>query len=258
MPSTVFERNGRHVARITRKGRELHLGTFDTPEQAAKAVRKAARRHPPRQRTRERPPPPSHTKAGRARIRKPPTYEEVLRIAEEASTIGYRRWHGDLWADRRKAFILGAAFSGLRLFEMAQLTATDVRGGGHVDRGRLHVRNGKGGFEGYSLLFEPGWSAVMKVCPPTGYIFYDSIHDAWLWDRRRIREWFSVAAARAEVDCTFHTLRHFHACWLLDKGVAQLDVAAQLRHRDRGYLVGKTYGRFHDMNKSLDRIEALV
>jgi integrase len=60
---------------------------------------------------------------------------------------------------------------------------------------------------------------------------------------------------------TFHSLRHFHASWLLNQGASDLDVALQLGHgRKDGTvdptLVRRTYGH-PDVESGLARLEAL-
>lgn len=126
--------------------------------------------------------------------------EMVLSAAEAAPAV-------------MRALILVCGFSGLRMFEALALEARDLAGG------TLHVRAGKGGREGWSVLFEPGLSAFASVAPDVGRVFP-------VWSRQRVhREWRKVAPAG-----TFHDLRHFHATWLIGRGVARADVAAQLRH----------------------------
>jgi integrase len=246
VPSNVREHNGRFEARARIKGTPRHLGTFKTPEEARRAVERAREGGkvvtPAKQRTRY------HAKKKPPTRVVPPTEEQVLAIADavDARKTYHRK--------RRRAFVLTAAYSGLRLFETANLRAQDVRGSGAPDRGMLHVRRGKGGFPGDSLLFDPGWTALREIMPTQGLVFSDT----WHYDGRRVAVWFRDAARKVGVDCTFHSLRHFHAVWLLDKGVTALDAAAQLRHRDRGQLVMARYGWFHDRQQSLARINDIV
>jgi integrase len=66
---------------------------------------------------------------------------------------------------------------------------------------------------------------------------------------------FGKVAERVGFNGTFHALRHFHACWLIDGGATDLDVAAQLRHHDNGELVRRRYGRHRATSAALRRIE---
>lgn len=175
-----------------------------------------------------------------------PSEEQVLQLAEAAPTRHFR------------AYVLVAAFSGLRLFEVAALDTSCV----HVLEGgrcRLEVLSGKGGYYGESALFEPGISALLEqmeqVTRPDGRIF--STPTGARWDRKSVSKVWVKMRDRLEMPFTFHTLRHAHATWLLDQGVSELDVSLQLRHRDHGELVRKVYGH-PKARLALDRIEARV
>lgn len=157
-------------------------------------------------------------------------------------------------------FAAVAAFSGLRLFEVAALELGDV----DLDRGRLVVRRGKGRGPGDvpedSLLFEPGLSALgifleRGFAYERGPMFRTGLGTRY--SRQHVSRLWAPMRRTAGVDCTFHALRHFHACWLLDRGASITDVAKQLRHRDNGQLVQRVYGRWLSRKAALDRLEAL-
>lgn len=174
-----------------------------------------------------------------------PSEEQVLALADAAPTEHFR------------AYVLVAAFSGLRLFEVAALDTSCV----HVLDGgcRLEVMSGKGGYYGESSLFEPGTEALLSVIAGMTRV-QDRIFSTpsgERWDRKSVSKVWVRMRDGLGLPFTFHTLRHFHATWLLDMGVPDLDVSLQLRHRDHGELVRKVYG--HPRARlALDRIEAKV
>lgn len=151
-----------------------------------------------------------------------------------------------------RAFTLVAAFSGLRLFEVAALQRDDFD-----PKGSLMVRRGKGGFERVSLLYEPGLGALECVLPDSGRIWRSPRGHSW--DRRLVSKLWKPM--RLEVGlpdgATFHALRHFHACWLLDRGASVLDVSIQLGHQDNGVLVRRLYGRKRSAEAARGRLDGL-
>lgn len=148
-----------------------------------------------------------------------------------------------------EAFARVALWSGLRLSEVADLRRGDVE---HNRDGTalVHVRAGKGNVEGWSLLYAPGRAAldVVTGLGHEGVLLRNSQRQAW--NRRSVnKQWVHARSLVPGQEATkFHTLRAIHATWLLDQGVAELDVAMQLRHIDKdGHpnveLVRKVYGR---------------
>lgn len=205
----------------------------------------------------------------------PPTEEQVAALADAMPGV-------------LRAFTLTAAYSGLRLeVEVAALLAGDVAesslrdlaslGLALADPGRaplggdsatclLHVRSGKGprknggvGKERWSVLFEPGLSALLESAHPYGHLFRNA--RGYPWTRKAVNK--AWCRARADVGLEwvqFRDLRRFHASWLLDRGVSEMDVALQLGHTDRfgrpnTDQVRKTYG-WPDSMKALARVAA--
>lgn len=193
----------------------------------------------------------------------PPTAEQVDLLADAMPS------------ETLRAFTLVAAWSGLRLeCEVARLLREDVAletvqrsvspadgsgpaargigGGVHPNlaavpsRALLHVRAGKGGKERRSVLFEPGLSALLEVGHESGHVFRNS--RGLPWTRKAVNKVWVKARARVGLEhVVFHDLRKFHATWLLDRGVSDLDVAIQLGHFDRfgrpdAELVRRVYG----------------
>lgn len=219
MPSAVVERGGRFGARH----RGVWLGTFDSAEEAREASRRAS--------------------AAPERRRK----RKVV-----APTRGEAEALCDLLRGDLGDFARCAMWSGLRLFEVAALTADDVvvYPDGSV---RLKVRHGKGDRPRVSVLLPEGHDAVLGR---EGLLFRRERGGAWT--RKTVSRRWVVARRRLGLgeEVTFHTLRHLHATMLLDRGVSVLDVSLQLGHSDGGALVRSTYGH-PDAGAALDRIAAI-
>ena len=133
---------------------------------------------------------------------------------------------------------LVAACSGLRLSELAALEARDVRLEGGVTI--VTVRCGKGGVRGESVVLEPGASVVVERAAAGGLLFPRAGGGAW--NRQKVNDRWRAACRRLDIrGVRFHDLRHFHASLLVDAGHREIDVAAQLRHRDNGRLVREVY-----------------
>lgn len=164
----------------------------------------------------------------------PPTVADVERLVARA------------WAFGLPGAMIGiAAYSGLRLSEVAALEARDVLLGGR----RLSVRCGKGGKARVSLLFRPELAAEVPFRRPIS---------RRAWDRRAInRCWVRLRDDVGLPECRFHDLRHFHATWLWDAGVAPHDIAAQLGHADGGELVRRRYGH-PSADAALGRVEEVM
>lgn len=201
----------------------------------------------------------------------PPTEEQVAALADAMPGV-------------LRAFTLTAAYSGLRLeVEVAALLADDVdrreripppgrlHMSAHPHATRqptclLHVRSGKGprangglGKERWAVLFEPGRTALLESAHPYGHLFRNA--RGYPWTRKAVnKHWLR---ARAEVGLhhlVFHDLRKFHASFLLNRGVSDLDVAIQLGHTDRfgrpnTDLIQRVYG-WPDPMLALQRVAA--
>ena len=225
MPSTVYPRCGRWVGRISDP--QIHVGTFDTKEEARAAVEEAKRNLPK----------PERRRKPRAVC---PTEELVHELAEHAGKL--------------RGFLLTAAYCGARLFEVAALRASDVNGN------VLRVRCGKGGLARDVVLFEPALSEL--VVPERGWIFRNGIGEPWT--RQAVnKQWQrTLREVGWDEDLQFRDLRRFHATWLLDRGVSDLDVAVQLGHFDRSGnpnpdLVRRVYGQ-PSKRAALDRLKSLA
>jgi len=230
VPSYIVERGGKFGARVPRRrGGWEWLGTRETRAEAEQLV--AAARRP--------------STGGRRRSREvvPPLPEEIEALLAAAPHEAMR------------VFALVGAYSGLRLFEIAALRPRAI----DLANGRITVEVGKGGYrDEVSLLYEPGLSALtefMAGCRPDDLIW--RTREGGAFSRQHVSRLWKGMRAAAGVGCTFHALRHFHACWLLDKGAKVDDVAAQLRHHDHGRLVNEVYGRYRSRQAALDRLDAL-
>jgi integrase len=174
----------------------------------------------------------------------PPSESELLRIMGEA-------------VPSFREFICVAAYTGLRLSELAGVRREDVE---QVPKLRVVVRCGKGGREGDRVcVFGPAQDVVRDLCDRrVGHLFWT--RTGRLWNRHSVgAEWRSV---RGEFAGSFHTLRHMHATWLVDRGASYQDVATQLRHFDKHgrpniELIARVYGH-PDPAVALERLEALA
>lgn len=177
----------------------------------------------------------------------PPTVEQVTALADAMPTRVLR------------GFVLAAAWSGLRLFEVAALTWPDITITG--DTARLYVRYGKGEKERTSVLLKPGLDAVLELRPRGAQVGYVFLNQSLRPFTRQVinRHVLAVREKAGVPNIWFHDTRKFHATWLLDHGVSDLDVAAQLGHFDENgqphvEYVRERYG-FPSIREALKRIE---
>lgn len=162
---------------------------------------------------------------------------------------------GPLWL---RGMILVAAYTGLRLFEVAGLGARDLVAPADGNGWRVVVRCGKGGYQDeLSAAFPQAVQvlAELAVMRPTGLLFVNEMGRPVT--RQTLAKQFAKRARAVGFDGTFHALRHFHACWLIDQGATDLDVAAQLRHHDNGEEVRRRYGRYRRTSAALRRLDGL-
>jgi integrase len=174
----------------------------------------------------------------------PPTVEQVNALADCMPT------------ETMRSFVLVAAWSGLRFSEVAALRWEDVKPQG---RGaKLHVRAGKGDKERYSILLAPGVDAL-RGAGGADLLLPNSCGRRWskqLWHQH----WDDARPPELR-HFWMHDLRRFHATYLLNAGVSDLDVAVQLGHfdslgRPNPDYVRRIYG-FPSTREALDRIAGL-
>jgi integrase len=233
VPSLVIARGGKFGARARtgRGGRLVWLGTFESETLAREAVRRAHER-------RARP-------SRRNRDVIPPTEAQVLALAGD----------GPLWV---RGMIIVAAFTGLRLFEVAALEACDVIAPAEGNAWRVRVRAGKGGYrDEVSAVFGPAIEVLSTLATtrPAGRLFVNERGRPVT--RQTLARQFGERARAVGFVGTFHALRHFHACWLIDQGGSDLDVSIQLRHHDNGEEVRRRYGRHRKATEALRRLDGL-
>jgi integrase len=177
----------------------------------------------------------------------PPTVEQVNALADCMPT------------DTMRSFVLVAAWSGLRFSEVAALEWPDVQlYTGVMGVARLHVCHGKGDRERYSMLLRAGTCALpdpqdLGLVLPNGS---GRRFSKQLWHAH-----WGPARPPELAHFWFHDLRKFHATWLLDHGVGDMDVAVQLGHLDgegrpNPDYVRRIYG-FPSTREALDRIAGL-
>lgn len=178
----------------------------------------------------------------------PPTVEQVNALADAMPSRILR------------AFVLAAAWSGLRLFEVAALQWPHVTVNG--DTARLHVRYGKGEKERVSVLLKPGLDAIVELRPrgaQVGFVFLNSELRPFTRQSINRPHWQQAREKAGMPRAFFHDLRKFHATYLLDHGFTDLDVAIQLGHFDRLGRPDPEYVRlrygFPSTREALRRIE---
>lgn len=227
MPSLLVPRGDRVGARVVVAGRQVWLGTFDDEAGALASIERAKSAPVPKRQPR--------------RVA-PPAREQVDALAAAMP-------------ERLRAFVLVAAWSGLRLSEVAALEARDVE---FVDGvAVLRVRCGKGGKARRSVLLEAGALALAGLDEREGALFRNA--RGGRFNRKTVNKaWVKARAAAGLEQFVFHDLRKFHATYLLDAGASDLDVAIQLGHFDAqgrpdAELVRRVYG-FPDHGAALARV----
>jgi len=156
-------------------------------------------------------------------------------------------------------FLRLAAFTGARPGELAALRWADV----DLDRGELLIRGtatadeaGKGytvreGTKtgvGRRIALDKATVAALKRWLVDGWesalVFPGSTYGTAPMPAHLPRRWFKRLAGRAGIDpaCTLYSLRHWHASWLISRGVPPTLVAERLGHANPTQTLN-TYGR---------------
>lgn len=193
----------------------------------------------------------SETGQGR-KHKDPPTDEELAKLLDACSV------HGP-YADRMRALVLFAAYSGMRPGEIFALRWADV----HFDTGRVRVRDRvyggqldvpKSGRQRLISLIPPARDALMALTRDTELVFTTKegrrFSQSLLWGYwTRVRD---TADLPRKID--FYDLRHFAAHFLYVRtNLPSRVVAAQLGHSSPR-LVEDLYGHFKV--GALDEIDA--
>jgi integrase len=177
----------------------------------------------------------------------PPTVEQVNELA------------GWMPTPTMETYVLVAAWSGLRFSEVSALLWEDVKWQGTT--ARLHVRAGKGDKERYSVLLAPGVRALDLYGRDRGKNLVLPNSCGRRWSKQLWHAHWDPARPPELAHFWFHDLRRFHATYLLDAGMTDLDVAVQLGHfdslgRPNPIYVRERYG-FPSTREALDRIAEL-
>lgn len=189
----------------------------------------------------------------------PPAARRSPEAWEVAALVGAAR---PRFGDRTADMLLFTAYTGLRLMEVADVQASDVRSDGR----RLLVRGKRRAGETDPrertvAVFPAAREAFLRHAPDVGLVWRSPAGRRWT--RPAVARVVRAAAEDAGLErLTFHSLRHFHASWLLDQGASDLDVALQLGHgRKDGTvdptLVRRTYGH-PDVESGLQRLERMA
>lgn len=180
-----------------------------------------------------------------------PTVEQVWEMHDRALNVGPAHLAGPL---------IVTAYTGLRLSEMAALDCGDI----DFDRARLLVRHGKGDKPRVVAVLEPAHPVLASLYQEGGMetpMFVRREPDV-RWDRQSISRAYGPLRDEFGVPGSWHSLRHFHASFLLDRGASEMDVAIQLGHlsedrRPNVDLIRRVYGH-PDYEPALARLEALA
>jgi len=130
---------------------------------------------------------------------------------------------------RNKALFMTIYGAGLRLGEAANLKVRDI----DSDKGRIFVRNGKGGRDRYALLPKKALEALREywvVAQPKDWLFITK-HGTKMTDRG-IQDAWKAIVKRSGIpkSITVHTLRHCFATHLLEEGKNPFVIKQLLGH----------------------------
>lgn len=136
-----------------------------------------------------------------------------------------------------------AAYTGLRLGELLGIRPDDLS----EDRRQLLVERQRVG-EGRYTPPKNGHARTIAVLPQAqDYLPDREQGDYFPFSRQALEKNWRRARKRAGCDAVvFHSLRHFCATWLLNRGARPTDIGVQLGHRDGGRLVQELYGHPDD------------
>ncbi|ABR47605.1 phage integrase family protein [Alkaliphilus metalliredigens QYMF] len=131
---------------------------------------------------------------------------EVLSILDSVNNI------------KHKSILLLTYSAGLRIGEVVRLKVGDI----DSDRMLIHVRQGKGRKDRYTILSEVALSTLRKYAmieKPKDWLFPGGKENCFLTERS-VQKIFSVACKRAKVKkhASVHSLRHSFATHLLEGG----------------------------------------
>lgn len=132
--------------------------------------------------------------------------------------------------DRLKPIVMFAVYTGIRQDNILSLTWQQV----DLNRGTIVLENTKNGDRlglPINQIVKDLLMELKKIKHIKGqYVFY-SLNGTKL-DGGKIRKWFKQACKKAGVeDCTFHTLRHTFASWLVQNSVDLYRVQRLLGHK---------------------------
>lgn len=150
----------------------------------------------------------------------------------------------------RQAILL-SAFSGIRLCELARLCPEHVVR--RVAYDELLIVDGKGRRDrSVPIAHSPARDAIAWAIARRGMLDVPMFRSqkGHPWTRNSMGRTFKAVAETAEVDCSWKMLRRFCASWMIDRGLAPVDVAIALhgntnpRTLARYYLVAERKASF--------------
>lgn len=164
--------------------------------------------------------------------------EEVKKIFKQVDNL------------KHKLMLLLTYSAGLRVSEVVSLKIEDI----DTDRGLIHIRQGKGKKDRYTLLAKSavdGLTKYLMTYKPTAWLFESSIPGRHLTERT-VQKVFSNAARMAKIGkkVSVHSLRHSFATHLLEGGTDLRYIQELLGHAS-----SKTTERYtHISNRQLSKI----
>ncbi len=166
--------------------------------------------------------------------------EEVLKIFNQVKNY------------KHKAILYLVYSSGLRVGEVVRLKVEDI----DTERMMIHVKQGKGRNDRYTLLSEVALKALRKyaaIDKPETWLFPGRKEGSFLTERS-VQKIFSNACEKAKIckNVSVHALRHSFATHLLEGGTDLRYIQELLGHKS-----SKTTEIYtHVSNKSLSKIQS--
>ncbi|WP_207640690.1 site-specific tyrosine recombinase/integron integrase [Alkaliphilus transvaalensis] len=153
---------------------------------------------------------------------------------------------------KHKAILFLIYSSGLRVGEVVRLKVEDI----DVERMMIHIRQGKGRKDRYTILSEVALKALRKYATiekPRDWLFSGSKEGSFLTERS-VQKVFSKACKDAKINknASVHTLRHSFATHLLEAGTDLRYIQELLGHKSSK--ITEIYT--HVSNKSLSKIQS--
>ncbi len=152
---------------------------------------------------------------------------------EEATRFLKEAWR----SSRHPMFYALALTTGLRAGELLRLSWGDL----DLGKGVLYIRDGKTANAKRAVLFPEELVGELRERRGIGLLFHTKRGTALNLNNLRHQD-FKPTIVRAGVpDATIHSLRHFHASFLLSRGVDLASLSGRMGHASKGFTL-QSYG----------------